>query len=298
LYPRSFEYIKAESVENALAVLSERGLDARPLAGGMSLIPLMKLRLASPAYLVDIGGLSTLAGVQRKDGVLTIGATARHVDIEEADQLVDEVPLLGDVVRAIGDVQVRNAGTIGGSLAEADPAGDWGPAMLALGAEIVCRGPNGERTIPVEDFFLGLYTTALQEGELLTAVRLPIPGGITGGAHLKLERRAGDFGVAISSVQLRLDTEGRCEDVRIGLGAVGLTAIRPTTAEDALRGQLLDAEAIRAAGAEVRSAVEAIEVISDIKAGASYRRTVIETLFKRSVELAASRCQAEGVVQQ
>lgn len=289
MYPRAFAYARPETLDEALELLREYGEDARPLAGGMSLIPLMKLRLASPAVVVDIGRLEALRGLAVEDGIVRIGACVRHAEVEEDPRIRVRLPLAHDCAGHIGDVQVRNAGTVGGSVAEADPSGDWGPALIALGAEIVCRSRDGERRIPAENFFVGPYTTALAPGELVTAVRIPTPSSGSTGAHLKHERRTGDFGLAIVSVQLRLDPGGRCTDARVALAAVGLVPLRVQAAENALRNARPDGRALEAAAEAVHAAVG--EPLADVKAPGDYRRDVARSLVRRAVRAAVSRAQ-------
>ena len=294
MYPRHFEYIRPESADEAVELLARYGDDGRLLAGGMSLLPLLKLRIMSPACLIDISRLPELTGVNQRQGYLSVGAMTRHVDIEESRLLMNSFPWLGEAISGIGDVQVRNMGTIGGSLAHADPAGDWPAISLALDASIACRSPRGERSFRADEFFQGAYTTLLQPDELMTEVIIPFPSIRSGGAHLKLERRAGDFGIAIASVQVELTADDRVQKARIGIGAVAHTAIRPKSAEDILAGEIPQGEVLRAAAAEVRRSVGDFDLMSDIKASAEYRLAVVQVLFERALDLAVARARQKG----
>jgi carbon-monoxide dehydrogenase medium subunit len=285
VYPRAFQYVRAASVEHAVALLREYGDEARPLAGGASLIPLMKLRLAAPAVVVDIGRLTALEGITRRDGDLAIGALTRHADVED-DPAAGALPLLHDVAACIGDTQVRNVGTVGGALAEADPAGDWGPALLAAGGSVRAVGPTGDRLIPADELFVDAYTTALAPDELLTEARFPLPGPRSGSAHLKFEVRAGDFAVANCAVAVTLDSADRCAAVGIGLGGVGLRPERVTAAEAVLRGQAPTPDRVAAAAAAVRTCTESFD---DVRGSAAYRQHLGAALFERALALALAR---------
>ena len=287
MYPRSFEYARAESVEHAIELLREHGEDARVLAGGASLIPLMKLRLANPTHLIDIGRLRQLAGVQQDDGSggFVVGALTRHVDLERHVELGRRLPIVRDAAASIGDAQVRNMGTIGGGLAEADPAGDWPPVLLALDGAVRVQGPSGERIIQASELFVDAYTTSLAHEELITEVLLP--ARVAGSAHLKLERRAGDFAVANCAVALTTDAAGeRCESVRIGLGGVSLSAMRVPAAEAILMGEPPSEPRLAEAAVAVANADESYD---DVRASAEYRRHLGGVLFRRAFDLAWRR---------
>jgi len=210
MYPGRFEYVVPESVDEAVTQLANRpGGEAKVLADGQSLIPLMKLRFASPAVIVDVNRIDGLAGVEQKDGYLRIGALVRHKDCERSDLLRGRCGVLGSAAAQISDPIVRNLGTVCGSIAHADPQGDWGSALLAANARVIAYGPSGTREIGISEFFLGPFTTTLQGAEVVTEVRVPDPGPRTGGAYLKLERKVGDFATAAVAVQLELDDAGR-----------------------------------------------------------------------------------------
>ena len=285
MYPKAFDYLRATSVEHAIVLLVEHGEEARLLAGGASLIPLMKLRLANPSHVIDVARLPGLAEVRREDGTFVVGALTRHAELERNAELGVALPIVHDAAAHIGDAQVRNMGTIGGSIAECDPAGDWPPVLLALDGAVRARGPRGERTIPASELFLDAYTTALEHDELLTEVLLPVPQARFGSAHLKLERRAGDFAIANCSVSVSMEG-GRCATIRIGLGGVGACPLRVPTAEALLTGQLPNDELLDRAAHAV---TEATDSFDDARGSAGYRRHVGGVLFRRAFELARQR---------
>jgi len=292
VYPAAFHYARAASVQHAVALLREHGDEARLLAGGASLIPLMKLRLAAPTVLVDIGRLGELDGLAWRDGTLTIGALTRHADVADDPAVAEALPLLHDVARGIGDTQVRNMGTVGGALAEADPAGDWGPALLALEGSVRVVGPEGERRIAAADLFLDAYTTALAPDEVLLDAAFPVPGPRAGSAHLKFEVRAGDFAVANCAVAVTLDDADRCATIGIGLGGVGLRPERVTAAEALLRGQMPTPALVAAAAQAVMGCTESFD---DVRGSAAYRQQLGGVLFERALALALRRARGERV---
>ena len=285
MIPGQFEYHAPSTLDEALALLAEHGSDARVLAGGQSLIPLMKLRLASPAVLIDLNGVDSLSGIEEADGQLRIGAMTRHSALERSELIGSRYPLIADAAAVIADPLVRNRGTTGGSLAHADPAGDLGSVMTALGAEVVVNGPGGERTLPIDELLLGPFTTTLDEGEILTEVRVPQPAERSGGAYEKLERKVGDFATAAVAVQLTREN-GSCASIGIGLTAVGPTTIRASEAEDALRGGSLDEDALRAA-AELAAA--ASDPAADLRGSEEYKRDMVRVLTLRALRRAIER---------
>jgi aerobic carbon-monoxide dehydrogenase medium subunit len=292
MYPKSFEYTRAESIDQAIELLGQYGEDAKLLAGGASLIPLMKLRLASPTHLIDISRLSGLAGVRRENGTIVIGPMTRHRDLERDAELCAALPIIYDAASKIGDTQVRNMGTIGGSLGEADPAGDWAPVALALGAELTVKGSAGQRSVPVSELFLDAYTTSLEHDELITEVRLPAPGERFGAAHLKIERRAGDYAIANCSVALSLGADDKCQSIRIGLGAVGLFPLRVAAAEELISGQVLTDDLLGEAQQLVANCTESY---GDARGGEDYRRHLGGVMFRRAVDVARRRARGEQV---
>ena len=291
MYAAPFSYHRAGSIQEAIKLLRELGEDARVIAGGQSLIPLMKMRMTRPTALIDINFISGLSEIHAPKGELRMGALARHADIENS-AAASGIPLIHDCAAGIADVQVRNQGTIGGSLAEADPSGDWATALLALDTSIVCVGPSGQRTVALEEFVKDAYTTVLAHDEIVTTVHVKMPAKGSGGAHLAFKRSAPVYPTASASVQLTLEDHDQCKDVRIVLGCVGLTAIRAKGAEDALRGKALTEKSIRAAAEAARAAAQPQ---SDMRGLAEYKRALIAALVKRPIGIAARRARGESV---
>jgi carbon-monoxide dehydrogenase medium subunit len=283
VYPASFDYSAPDTLEQALELLGQNGDESKVLAGGQSLIPLLKLRFASPTALVDInriGGLDTLA---EDGGALRIGALVRHKTCERSQLLRARWPVLADAASQVSDPVVRNLGTVCGSLAHADPQGDWGSALLAAGADVVARSTQGERTLPLATFFLGPFTTALEPTEIVTEVHVPDPGPRSGGAYLKLERKIGDFATAAVAVQISLD-DGKVSRAGIALTGVGPTNVQATEAEQALVGKELDEDTIRGA-AEL--AAKAADPQSDHRGSVEYKRQVVRVFTERALRTAA-----------
>lgn len=285
MYPAAFEYLEPTSLQQAVAFLAERGEDARILAGGQSLVPLMKLRLARPKYLIDLNRVAGLNRIEERDGCLVIGALARHADIESSPQVHKTIPLIREAVRLLGDFQVRNLGTIGGAIVEADPAGDWGPVILALDARVRCLGPRGEREVKASDFFTFAYSTALQSDELVKEIIFPLPKQPTSGKYVKLERVAGDFAVASVAVQADIDT-GICRDIGIGLGGAADCPLKATAAEALLRGQKLSTDLIERAGQAIQ---DCASPIGDLRGSAEYKKEVLKVIFSRALEQITQR---------
>ena len=287
MFPAAFDYRSPASLDEALAVLAERGDDAKVMAGGQSLIPLLKLRFAQPALVLDIGRLPNLNAVTRHDGNMIIGALVRHVDIERDRDLTRAVPLLAEAAHWIADPLVRNRGTVVGSVCHADPSGDWGSVMLALNAEVVARSKSGERKIPVAEFFQGPFTTALRSDEIATEIRIPIPTGAAGGAYNKLERKVGDFATVAVAVQVEMNGK-KIARAGIGLTSVGATNIKAIEAEKALAGREPSDEVIRDAA---RLAADAAEPKDDIRGSAAYKKDVVRVFVQRGLHTALSRAQ-------
>jgi carbon-monoxide dehydrogenase medium subunit len=282
MYPASFDYFAPTTLDEALALLEEYGEDAKVLAGGQSLIPLMKLRFASPRALVDINGVSDLGDLEEQDGSLHVGALVRHKACERSELLRGRWATMGDAAPLISDPIVRNLGTVGGSLAHADPQGDWGSVMLAMRAEITVRGPSGTRTIPIDDFFQGPFTTVLEPTEILTEVRIPDPGSRAGGTYLKLERKVGDFATVGVAVHVSF-SNGSVGTAGIALTGVGPKNLRAEAAEQALAGRALDDEAISEAA---RLAAEAAEARTDVRGTEAYKRNVVRVFVERGLRKA------------
>lgn len=294
MYPAAFDYTVAESVDQAVALLQRTGEGARLLSGGQSLVPLMKLRLVRPTHVIDIGRIPGLAHV-REDapaGLLCIGALATHAQVGAAPVVREKLSLMAEAAGVIGDAQVRGWGTLGGALAEADPAGDWGPVVQALEGRVKCIGPAGTRVVDAASFFVDAYTTVLADDELVTEVQVPLPPPGSAGAYLKLERRAGDFAVASVAVQLDLDEVGRCRKAGVALGAAGLTPIKAVGAAEALRGQGVAPEVVDAAA---RLVVEAASPLADVRGSSDYKRAVCGVLFRKAVDIALRRHRGETV---
>jgi carbon-monoxide dehydrogenase medium subunit len=288
VYPARFEYTAPTTLEEVIATLVERGDEAKLLAGGQSLIPLMKLRFATPGVIVDLNGVAGLDTLAEGDGALRIGALARHKACEKSELLRGRFGVLGDAAPQISDPIVRNRGTVGGSLAHADPQGDWGAVMLAARASVVARGPDGERTIAIDDFLVGPFTTTLAPDEVITEVRVPDPGARSGGTYLKLERKVGDYATAAVGVQVSLDN-GHVGEVGIALTGVGPTNLRATAAEDALRAaEPTDAAIVEAA----RLAAEAAQPQSDIRGTVEYKRSVVRVFTERGLRKAIAAAKA------
>ncbi len=288
MIPAAFEYHAPSTIGEATALLAKLGEDAKVLSGGQSLIPLMKLRLASPAHLVDINGIPGLSGIREGDGVLRIGALTRESELEESELVRSRYPLLHDTSKVIADPLVRNLATVGGNLAHGDPANDHPATMLALGAEVVAVGPKGERRLPIASFFTGPFATSLKPDEILVEIRVPTPPARSGGAYLKLERKVGDFATAAVAAQVTLGANGACEQVGIGLTNVGLTPIKATKAEASLRGKTPDEAAIKRA-AEL--AAEASEPSADLRGSVEYKKDLVRVLTARALRKAVERAR-------
>ena len=283
--PAPFAYHVPKSLTEAVAVLTDLGEEGRVLAGGQSLVPLMNFRLAQPAHLVDINRLEELDYIRREDGELAIGARTRQAALERSDEAREACPLLLEAVSYVAHPPVRHRGTVCGSMAHADPAAELPVALLALGAEVVVAGQGGERRIPLQDFVVAPFTTALEPGELVREVRVPATAGSAGYAFVEFSPRHGDFAVAEAAVLLELEG-GRVRSAAIALGGVGPTPVRSTAAEQALQGGGGSSEELAEAS---RRAVEGLEPSSDLLGGADYRRRVAQGCVQRALELAFKR---------
>ncbi len=290
MYPRSFHYHRASSLQEAISMLGQLGEGAKLLAGGQSLIPLLKLRFANPEHLVDLNFIPGTSTIQEEGGALRFGAMVRHAEIEHSP-LAKKIPLLHDCAAGIADVQVRNRGTIGGSLAEADPSGDWANALITLDTTVYCLGPKGSRQILLKDFIKDAYTTALAHDELVTDVAVKIPPKGSGGAYLAFKRTAPVYPSASVAVQLTMDGE-TCKEAAVALGCVGLGAIRATEAEKALAGHGLNDKSIDAAAEAARAAAEPQD---DMRGTADYKRQLISALVKKAIAIAARRARGEQI---
>lgn len=285
MIPPQFDYIAPKTLSEAVAALGGNE-NAKVLAGGQSLIPLMRFRLAGPTMLVDLSRVEGLSYIEEKDGWLRIGAMTRQSEVEHSDLVSKNYSLLADTVKVLSDPVVRNRGTVGGNIANADPVNDEPAAMLAYGAEVVAVGPQGERVIPIASFYVDLLQSALASDEILTEVRVPAPNPRSGGAYLKLERKVGDYATAAVAVQVELDANGNFASVGIGLTNVGNTAIKATVAEDFLKGKAPSDENIRQAA---QLAADAAQPIADFRGSEDYKRSLVKTYTVRALRLAVQR---------
>jgi carbon-monoxide dehydrogenase medium subunit len=290
MYPRPFHYHRAKSLKEAATIVSELGEEARVLAGGQSLIPLMKLRFANPQHLVDLNFVRGISYIRESKGALRFGALTRHAEIEQS-ATASKIPIVHDCAAGIADVQVRNRGTIGGSIAEADPSGDWATVLMTLDTSVQCLGPKGERTVPLREFITDAYTTVLAKDELVSEVVVNVPEKGSGGAYIAFKRTAPVYPTASAAVQLTMDGDV-CKHVAIAMGCVGLTPIRPTEAEVALRGEKLTEAAINRA---IEAARAAAEPQTDMRGSAEYKRFLVGSLLKRAINIAVRRAKGEHV---
>ena len=286
MIPPAFEYLRPNTLPEAIAFLQQYGDDAKILSGGQSLIPMMKFRLARPSHLVDINRISGLSYIKEEDGYLKIGGLVREAELEDSPLVRQKYPILFDTSRVIADPQVRNLATLAGNLAHGDPANDHPATMMALGAEIVAVGPQGERVIPVDGFFITLFTTVLQHDEIVTEIRIPTPPPRSGGAYLKLERKVGDFATAAVAAQVTVDPGGTCQKAGIALTNVGATPIKAAKAEEFLQGKKLDDTSITQAA---QLAAEAAQPSSDLRGPEEYKRALVKELTRRALARAYER---------
>ena len=287
LIPGSFDYLVAQSVNEAVALLDQHGEDAKILAGGQSLIPLLRFRLAGPSVLIDINRINGLEYIQETDGTLHIGALTREAELDSSSLIRDRYPILYDTSMMVADPEVRNWATVGGNLAHADPANDHPATMLALGASVVAVGPAGERVLSIEDFFTDMpFETALQHNEVLTEIRVPAPIPRSGGAYFKLERKVGDYAIAGVAAYITLDNNGNVSYAGIGLTNVGPVPIKARDAEQSLLGKPLDDASIHQA-ADLAAA--AAQPTSDTRGPAEYKRDMVRTLTVRALRKAHAR---------
>ena len=286
MFPANFEYISPATLTEAVRFLNEHPEGAKVLAGGQSLIPLLKLRLAAPQVVVDIGRLKELQEIRETDDSVEIGSLVRHVEIERSELLARVCPLLPETAAEIGDMQVRNRGTFGGNLAHADPAADFPASVLALGAELFATSTLGERSITAQDFFRDLMTTALYPNEILSSIRVPKPGPRTGSAYVKMHQPASGFAIVGVASVLTLDKGGKVQDIRVGITGVASVPYRAGKVEERLRGRALHAKEIAQACA---AAAEGVDPLSDLHASAEYRRELAAIFTRRSIEKATRR---------
>jgi aerobic carbon-monoxide dehydrogenase medium subunit len=283
--PRPFEYHAPRSLPEAIALLNEHGDTAKLLAGGHSLLPMMKLRFAEPGHLIDLGKLTELKGIREAGNEIRIGAMTTENELIWSDLLQKKCPLLVEGARQISDPQVRYRGTIGGDISHGDPGNDHPTLMIALDASFVLAGEHGERVVPADGFFLGTYVTQLEAGEIMTEIRIPVPAPGNGYCYAKLKRKTGDFATAAAAVTLRMQG-GKVSDVRIVLTNVGQTALRASAAEQSLRGKLLDEAAIDEAA---RLAMNICEPAEDLRGDIEYKTAMAGEMTRRALRTALTR---------
>ncbi|MDB5041673.1 MAG: hypothetical protein JWN27_2399 [Candidatus Eremiobacteraeota bacterium] len=291
MFPAAFDYRRADSADEAMALLQQYGGDARILAGGQSLIPAMRFRLARPAVLVDINPLADLDYVREQDGMLVLGALARDAGLERTPWIA-RYPLVADVSAVVADPVVRQMGTIVGSLCHNDPAGDWAVAALAARAQVVVRGAAGNRVVSIDDFLVDSFTTAVADGEMALEVRFPTPSQRTSGAYEKIERKVGDFATAAAAAKITLAADGTIAEAGIAVGAAGPTATRVAAAEALLRGEKPTRELIRAAADE---AAKIADPAADTRGSVAYKKAMAGVLVGRALVRACERLGIEGV---
>jgi len=290
MIPAAFDYIAPRTLDEAVSALADRGQDAKLLAGGHSLLPLLKLRLAHPGVLIDLTRIQDLNTISRQHDKIVIGALATHYQIESSELLKKRCPLLPQTAREIGDVQVRNRGTIGGSLIHADPSADWPATIVALGGELKLRGLKGERIVGAEEFFVGAMTTVIEPNEILTEIRVPVFQRRCGSAYLKMAQQASGFAIIGVAVWLRIDAKGRCEEAGVGITGLSDKAVRAHAVEERLRGNKLTAELIEASAAQ---AAEGFAPLEDLHAAAPFRAHLARVYAARAIQQAARRADAD-----
>jgi len=288
MYPASFDYHTPGSVQEAITLLGKLRDDAKLLAGGHSLIPMMKLRLAQPKHLIDLRKVPGLAGIREDGGSIAIGAMTTHWQVESSKLLQAKIPVVSDAAGMIGDPQVRNLGTIGGSLAHADPAADMPAVMIALGAELVIEGPRGRRTVKVDDFFKGLMMTAVGPDEILAEIRVPVPPAGSGAAYQKFPHPASRFAVVGVCAALTVDGKGICTKAGVGVTGAGTRAVRAKGVEAGLAGKALDHAAIEAAAAK---AADGVDVQADLQGSVEYKSHLVRVHARRAIEAALGRAK-------
>jgi carbon-monoxide dehydrogenase medium subunit len=287
MIPGEFDYYAPRTLSEAVGLLQQLGAGAKIVAGGQSLIPAMRFRLALPERLIDINTIDGLEYIREDDGHLMIGALTREADLEESALVQGKYHLLADAARVIADPVVRNRATVGGNLAHADPANDHPAVMLAYNAELIALGPNGTRAIAIDDFFVDLFENALADNEILTEIRIPTPGPGSGGAYYKVERKVGDYAISATAVQLTM-SGNTCTAARIGLTNVSAVPMRATGAEQALIGKQITDEVLEAAG---RAAAAECDPSPDLRGSVAYKRDLTRVVTKRAIRQAIERAQ-------
>src|SRR5919201_6669601 len=289
MYPAAFDYHAPKNVKEALGLLGKLKDDAKLLAGGHSLIPMMKLRLAQPKHLIDLGRVKGLAGIKEEKGVFVVGAMTTHWEVESNKALKAKVPVVAETAAVIGDPAVRNKGTIGGSLAHADPAADMPATAIALGFEFVVESPKGKRTVKVDDWFKGLMTTAVKDNEVLTTIRIPVWGPGSGACYMKFPHPASRFAIVGVCAAVTLDKSGTCTKAGVGITGAGSVAVRAKGVEAGLVGKRLDAATIEAAA---QKAAEGVDVQADLQGSVEYKSHLCRVFARRAIEAAVKRAQS------
>ena len=292
MIPAAFDYMAPESLDEALRALAAHGEEAKLLAGGHSLLPLLKLRLANPKLLIDLSKVPGLSGISQQDDKIVVGALTTHYQIESSELLKAKCPLLPQTAPTIGDVQVRNRGTIGGSLVHADPSADWPAAILALGGELKLSGPKGQRQIAAEEFFLAPMTTAIEPTEILTEIRVPVAARRYGSAYLTLAQQASGFAVVGVAVWLRVGQNARCEDIGVGVTGLSAKPFRAKTVEERLRGNKLTPKLVEQSAAHV---AEGSDPLEDLHASGKFRAHLAQVYTSRALEEAMKRAVGRKV---
>jgi len=288
MYPPAFDYAAPDSLAEALSILADKGDEARVLAGGQSLIPMMKLRLASPAFLVDINNIPDLDYIRESNGHIAVGALARHRDLVDSELVSTSNHTMASAAPWISDPLVRNRGTLCGSVAHCDPEGDWNSVMLAVRAEVVASSPKGERVIPIDDFVMDFFTNSLEQGEIVTEVRVPKYTGPAGGAYLKLERKVGDYPTAAVAIHLQLGDDGKIEQAGVALTAVNNKNTRAAAAEEALVGNEPSDDLFAEAAA---LAAQAADPETNVRGAAEWKRQVVSVYTRRGLEQSLALAQ-------
>ncbi len=288
MIPSNFTYHKAKSLQDAFALSTSLGEEAKYMSGGHSLLPMMKLRFATPEHIIDISKIEGLSYIKEEDNLLKIGALTTQTEMERSPLLIEKYPIFKDASKLIADPAVRNCGTIGGNIAHGDAANDQPSLMLALRANFIAEGPNGKRAISVDEFFHGFYMTALEPSEIITEIQIPQAQKGSGSAYYKVERKVGDYATSGVAVALVLDDTGRCSQIGIGLTNVSTVPMRLSRAEELLSGQIITDALIQEAG---KIASEDCEPSSDLRGSEAYKRSVTDTLTQRMLNVALERAK-------
>ncbi|MEL6721086.1 MAG: xanthine dehydrogenase family protein subunit M [Bacteroidota bacterium] len=289
MIPAAFDYAAPATLSEALSLLATHGDDAKILAGGHSLVPMMKLRFAEPEMLIDINNISELSYIKEEDGHLKIGALTREADLEHSALIAKKYPIFLDATKLIADPQVRNMGTVGGNIAHGDAANDHPAVMIALNAQVEITGKDGSRVVPIDEFFYGFYMTAVQADEILTAIHIPVPAANTGNAYHKLERKVGDYATAGVAAQITIGSDGTCTYAGIGLTNVNPTPMRASRSEEVLMGNKITDELIEQAA---QYASEDCNPSSDLRGDEDYKRAMVKVITKRMIRKAIERAQS------